>query len=77
MAARGWDIEYEVPLSMDAALDRWRPEVTLLLGLASDAPSTDAEDVIRWALPPWPAEGGEAAGKLCDLLDEQITGLIR
>ena len=77
MAARGWDIEYEVPLSVDAALDRWRPEVTLALGLTTDLPATGAEDVLRWSLPAWPAEGGEAAGQLCDLLDEQIVALIR
>jgi multimeric flavodoxin WrbA len=75
MAARGWDIEYERPLSLEAALNRWRPSLTLALG--AEIPETGAEEVIRWELPAQRSEGPAGVGSLCDLLDEKVIALIR
>jgi hypothetical protein len=75
MAARGWDIEYERPLSLEAALNRWRPSLTLALG--AEIPETGAEEVIRWELPAEQSETPDAVGPLCDLLDEKVIALIR
>jgi len=77
MAGRGWDIEYEVPLSIERALEQWRPDVVVALGPAADLPSTVAGETIRWALPAATPDSIEAAGQLCDGLDEQVTALVR
>jgi hypothetical protein len=77
MAGRGWDIEYEVPLSIERALEQWRPDVVVALGPAADLPSTVAGETIRWALPAAMPDSIEAAGQLCDGLDEQVTALVR
>jgi len=75
MAVRGWDIEYEQPLSVDSALDGWRPDLTLVLG--SELPATGAGEVMRWELPAAAAEGADSLGQLCDMLDERVAALIR
>jgi multimeric flavodoxin WrbA/protein-tyrosine-phosphatase len=77
MAAKGWDIEYEVPLSIARALEQWHPDVAVALGPVADLPSTIAAETIRWALPDTAPDGIEAAGQLYDGLDEQVTALVR
>jgi F420-dependent methylenetetrahydromethanopterin dehydrogenase len=77
MAGRGWDIEYEVPLSIERALEQWRPDVVVALGPAADLPPTVAGETIRWALPAAMPDSIEAAGQLCDGLDEQVAALVR
>jgi multimeric flavodoxin WrbA len=77
MAARGWDIEYEVPISIGRALAQWRPDGVVALGPVTDLPSTVAGEAIRWALPATMPDSIEAAGQLCDGLDEQVTALVR
>jgi protein-tyrosine-phosphatase len=77
MAARGWDIEYELPMSVESALDHWRPDMVVALGLESDLPAIVASEPIRWALPFAVPDSVETAGDLCDALDEQVTALVR
>jgi multimeric flavodoxin WrbA len=77
MAVKGWDIEYEVPLSIGRALEQWHPDVVVALGPVADLPSTIAGETIRWALPDTAPDGIEAAGQLCDGLDERVTALVR
>ena len=77
MAVKGWDIEYEVPLSIGRALEQWHPDVVVALGPVADLPSTIAGETIRWALPDTAPDGIEAAGRLCDGLDERVTALVR
>ena len=74
MAARGWDIEYEHPLSVDAALDGWRPDLTLALGADMRAPG--GGQVVQWELPLDQPEDPDHLGPLCDLLDERVAALI-
>jgi arsenate reductase len=77
MAERGWDIEYEVPLTMDAALDRWRPDILLALGSGFDLPVTGADTVLRWEGAAPGSEGIASVGQLCDNFEEQVADLIR
>jgi arsenate reductase (thioredoxin) len=74
MAARGWDIEYEHPFSIDAALDGWRPDLTLALG--ADMPVPGGGEVIPWELPAVRPEDAGHLLPLCDLLDERVAALI-
>jgi len=74
MAARGWDIEYEQPLSVEAALERWRPGLTLAVG--SEPPATGAEEVVHWDLPNGLSQDIDSLGQLYDLLDERVAALI-
>jgi arsenate reductase len=76
MAAKGWDIEYELPLTIERALDQWRPDMVIALGLESDLPAIIAGDPIRWALPAAVADSVETAGHLCDTLEEQVAALV-
>lgn len=77
MADRGWDIEYETPLHVDTAVDGWRPDAVLALGLSSDLPETGAGEVIRWDLPPGSTESGETLARLYDMLDEKVAAMLR
>jgi len=77
MAARGWDIEYELPLKIEKALDQWRPDMVIALGLASDLSAVVGGDPIRWALPAVAPDSLETAGHLCDTLEEQVAALVR
>lgn len=77
MAARGWDIEYELPMPIEGALNQWRPDMVIALGLESDLSAIVAGDPIRWALPGKAPDSLETAGSLCDALDEQVTALVR
>jgi arsenite transporter/arsenate reductase (thioredoxin) len=77
MAAKGWDIEYEVPMPIGRAMDQWHPDVVVALGTVADLPSTVAGEPIRWALPDTAPDSVESAGQLCDALDEQVSVLVR
>jgi protein-tyrosine-phosphatase len=77
MAARGWDIEYELPMPIEAALDHWRPDTVIALGLESDLSAIVTGEPIRWALPVTAPDSAETAGRLCDALDEQVAALVR
>jgi multimeric flavodoxin WrbA len=76
MAARGWDIEYELPMALEEALDDWLPDKVITMGPAPDRPLAVDAEVIHWDVPLTAPEGAEAAGELCDILDDKVATLV-
>jgi multimeric flavodoxin WrbA len=76
MAARGWDVEYEVPLSVEKAVERWRPDLVIRLGPVSDFPAAISGDVLRWHVPVSVANNDETMDQLCDMTDDQVAALV-
>jgi len=76
MAARGWDVEYEVPFSVEGALERWRPDTVIALGPSPDLPAGVTDDCMHWDLPASAPDSVAMADQLCDLIDEKVTALV-
>ena len=76
MAARGWDVEYEVPVSIAAAVERWRPDLVIRLGPVPDFPVDIAGDVLRWHVPAAVADSAEPADRLYEMIDDQVASLV-
>lgn len=76
MAERGWDIGYEVPVSVASLPDRWRPDRVILLGGEFDPSRTAAAEITRWDIPPALSEGVDTLGPLCDHIEERVAALV-
>lgn len=76
MAARGWDIAYEVPAATEQSMDQWRPDLVLGMGLAADALPDMGGHIIRWDLPATLPDSLDDATHLCDVIDEKVAVLV-
>jgi multimeric flavodoxin WrbA len=77
MADRGWDIAYEVPLSVDDLEDRWRPDILILLGGVAAPAEITADAVLRWDLPAAAPGDAAALGPLGERLEEKVAAFVR
>jgi multimeric flavodoxin WrbA len=76
MAAKGWDIAYEVPLAAADIPDTWRPDILILLGDVTPPAGLTGDTMLRWEFSQEASDDADGLASLVEGLEQRVADLV-